>query len=62
MNSYFLAILTATSNGRFPSLGDVWRNYHPSSVLSDSDYPIMTDSQDVYLSDPLPIYLTSQSF
>lgn len=38
MNSYHLAILQATSNNKFPELGDLWRNYHPESVLSDSDY------------------------
>lgn len=38
MNSYHLAILDATDNGKFPELGDLWRNYHPTSVLSDSEY------------------------
>ncbi len=38
MNSYHLAILEATSNGKFPELSDFWRNYHPTSVLSDSEY------------------------
>ena len=62
MNSYYLAILQATNNNRFPELGDLWRNYHPFSVLSDSDYPFMTDQQDSYLSLPLPSYLTSPYF
>lgn len=38
MNSYHLAILHATSNGKFPELSDFWRNYHPDSVLSDCEY------------------------
>lgn len=54
MNSYFLAILQASNNGRFPQLGDAWRNYHPTAILSDSDYPFMTDQQEELLSDPLP--------
>ena len=51
MNSYYLAILQATNNNEFPELDIVWRNYHPFSVLSDSDYPLMTDIQDVFLSE-----------
>ncbi len=46
MNSYYLAILQATNNGRFPELGDAWRNYHPEVVLSDSDYPVLTEAND----------------
>ena len=46
MNSYFLAILEVTNNNQFPELGDAWRNYHPNSVLSDSDYPDLTDTND----------------
>ncbi|QOJ19395.1 MAG: hypothetical protein HRU77_01000 [Gammaproteobacteria bacterium] len=46
MNSYHLAILQATNNGRFPELGDTWRNYHPEAVLSDSDYPVLTEAND----------------
>ncbi len=38
MNSYHQAILEATNNGKFPELGDFWRNYHPDSVLSDCEY------------------------
>ncbi|MBA3754952.1 MAG: hypothetical protein H0X02_01395 [Nitrosomonas sp.] len=38
MNSYHLAILEAKNNGKFHELGDLWRNYHPTSVLSDSEY------------------------
>ena len=43
MNSYHLAILPATNNGKCPELGDCWRNYHPEAILSDSDYPVLTD-------------------
>lgn len=60
MNSYHLAILQASNNGRFPQLGDAWRNYHPHSVLSDSDYPTMTEEHEVNLTDPLPSPSISQ--
>lgn len=43
MNSYHLAILRATDNGKCPELGDCWRSYHPEAILSDSDYPVLTD-------------------
>ena len=46
MNSYHLAINQATNNGQFPELGDTWRNYHPEAVLSDSDYPVLTEAND----------------
>lgn len=46
MNSYHLAILQASNNGQFPELGDTWRNYHPEAVLSDSDYPVLTEAND----------------
>ncbi|PTQ76485.1 hypothetical protein C8R26_11778 [Nitrosomonas oligotropha] len=46
MNSFHLAILQATNNGQFPELGDCWRNYHPEAVLSDSDYPVLTEAND----------------
>lgn len=38
MNTYHLAINTATSNGRFMEMGDLWRNYHPFSNMADNDY------------------------
>lgn len=38
MNSYHLAILQASNFGKFPELGDVWRNFHPDSVVSDCEY------------------------
>lgn len=44
MNSYHQAILQATNNGQFPELHDLWRNYHPTAVLSDSDYQDLTDT------------------
>lgn len=47
MNTYFAAILKATDNGKFPELTDCWRNYHPEAILSDSDYPVLTDSNDM---------------
>lgn len=37
MNTYFQAILNATDNNKFPELGDVWRIYRPTSLLSDAD-------------------------
>ena len=46
MNSYLEAIKQATDNSKFPELGDTWRNYHPNSVLSDSDYPELTDTNE----------------
>ncbi|MDP1549426.1 MAG: hypothetical protein Q8L97_04600 [Nitrosomonas sp.] len=46
MNSYLEAIKQATNNSQFPELGDTWRNYHPNSVLSDSDYPELTDTNE----------------
>lgn len=46
MNSYFLALILATNNNKFPELGDSWRNYHPDAVLSDSDYPVLTETNE----------------
>jgi len=46
MNSYHLAILQATDNGKFPELGDCWRNFHPEAILSDSDYPVLTETNE----------------
>ena len=47
MNSYHLAILEATDNGKFPELGDCWRSYHPEAIMSDSDYQYLTDTTDL---------------
>ena len=58
MNSYHLAILQATDNGKFPELGDCWRNFHPEAILSDSDYLEMTEREAF----PFPSYLTSIYF
>ncbi|MBX3631199.1 MAG: hypothetical protein KF908_15115 [Nitrosomonas sp.] len=52
MNSYFKAIQRATSNGRFPELGDLYRIYHPTSVLTDSDYSLFTPRLPVAHSEP----------
>lgn len=37
-NSYFRAILKVTSNGNFPEYSDLWRCYHPTALMLDSDY------------------------
>lgn len=37
-NSYFQAILEATCGGLFPKYSDLWRYFHPSALLLDSDY------------------------
>lgn len=47
MNSYFLAIIAATNNGNSPQFNDLWRNYHPTANLGDSDYQDMTDEHDL---------------
>jgi len=47
MNTYFLAISQATNNGNSPEYADLWRNFHPFSVLSDSDYQLMTEKNDL---------------
>lgn len=44
MNSYFKAIKRATSNGRFTDLGDLWRVYHSTANLSDSDYSLFSQT------------------
>lgn len=44
MNSYFKAIKLATSNGRFTELGDLWRVYHSTANLSDSDYSLFSQT------------------
>lgn len=41
-NSYFLAILKATDNGKFPEYSDLWRCYHPTAMMLDSDYCLFT--------------------
>jgi hypothetical protein len=38
MNTYHLAINTATSNGKFTEMGDLWRSYHSFSKMTDNDY------------------------
>ncbi len=47
MNSYFTALNAATNNNQRPEFGDLWRNYHETSVLSDSDFQDMTDENDL---------------
>lgn len=48
MNSYFKAIKQATSNCKFPELGDLWRTYHKSSNLMDSDYHLFASTPCAY--------------
>ncbi|SET65033.1 hypothetical protein SAMN05216326_1524 [Nitrosomonas marina] len=55
MNSYFLAISHATDNGKLPEFSDLWRNYHPNSILSDSDYQHLTDTNELPLSNPVQV-------
>lgn len=43
-NSYFRAILKATSNGKFPEYSDLWRCFHPTACMLDSDYCLFSDS------------------
>lgn len=42
MNSYHQAILEATSNGKYPEYSDLWRCYHPTAMMLDSDYCLFT--------------------
>lgn len=42
-NSYFRAILEATSNGKYPEYSDLWRCYHPTATMLDSDYCLFSD-------------------
>ena len=42
MNSYFKAIKAATSDCKFPELCDLWRVYHQTSNLADSDYSLFS--------------------
>ena len=44
MNSYHLAILQATDNSKFPEYSDLWRCYHPTALMLDSDYCLFSDS------------------
>ena len=41
-NSYFLAILKSTDNCKFPEYSDLWRCYHPTAMMLDSDYCLFT--------------------
>ena len=43
-NSYFRAILEVTSNGTLPEYSDLWRSYHPTALMLDSDYCLFTDA------------------
>ena len=38
MNTFHSAIQQATSNGQHPELCDLWRIYHPTSLMSDCEY------------------------
>lgn len=42
-NSYFRAILEVTNNGTLPEYSDLWRSYHPTALMLDSDYCLFTD-------------------
>ena len=42
MNSYYSAILKATSNNQYPEYSDMWRSFHPTSMMLDSDYCLFT--------------------
>lgn len=44
MNSYFRAILKVTDYGRFPEYSDLWRCYHPTALMLDSDYCLFSDA------------------
>ena len=46
MNSYHQAMNQASNNGQFPELFDCWRNFHPEAILSDSDYPVLTETNE----------------
>lgn len=47
MNSYFKAMNCATSNGVFPEYSDLWRSYHATSNMMDSDYCLFTKNKPV---------------
>lgn len=42
-NTYFLAILEATSSGLYFDYSDHWRCYHATSLMLDSDYCFFND-------------------
>ncbi|SOD19541.1 hypothetical protein [Nitrosomonas ureae] len=42
-NSYFRAILEVTNNGTLPEYSDLWRSYHPTALMLDSDYCLFTE-------------------
>jgi len=39
MNTFHSAIQQATSNGLHSELCDLWRIYHPTSLMIDCEYP-----------------------
>ncbi|MBK8605022.1 MAG: hypothetical protein IPN87_18855 [Saprospiraceae bacterium] len=43
-NSYFRALSKVTSTGKFPEYSDLWRCYHPTALMLDSDYCLFTNS------------------
>lgn len=43
-NSYFRALSKVTSNGKFPEYSDLWRCYHPTALMLDSDYCLFANS------------------
>lgn len=43
-NSYFRAISKVTTNGKFPEYSDLWRCYHPTALMLDSDYCLFANS------------------
>lgn len=43
-NSYFQAISKVTTNGKFPEYSDLWRCYHPTALMLDSDYCLFANS------------------
>ncbi len=43
-NSYFRAIHEVTCNGKLPEYSDLWRCYHPTALMLDSDYCLFADS------------------
>jgi hypothetical protein len=43
-NSYFRAIFLVTSGGKLPEYSDLWRCYHPTALMLDSDYCLFADS------------------
>jgi hypothetical protein len=47
MNSYFKAIQQATSNGQFPEYSDLWRSFHATAHMLDSDYCLFTQKSTV---------------